>query len=140
MLVFQPVLQTGNGALTCRTPECWENISCQFYCCKKMQIFTSVSLCMRIAFLFPDGFQILQTGGYSEDMIPTVSMFSYQVCCRHSFNWMYLVSLELNDRDVQPTEYPVQVRSYSTEYILWSSFHILITRLGLTCEKLQRAM
>lgn len=75
VLVFQPLLQTGNGALTCRPPECWEDVSCQFNCCKKMQIFTSLCLCMRMAFLFPDGFQILQTGGYSEDMIPTVSMF-----------------------------------------------------------------
>ena len=52
--VCQPVLQTGNGALTCRPPKCWEDISCQFYCRKKMQISTSFFLYVNGLLFFSD--------------------------------------------------------------------------------------
>ncbi|RYR11229.1 hypothetical protein Ahy_B05g079696 isoform A [Arachis hypogaea] len=50
-LATQPILQAGNGAISDRTPECWKDFPCKCCCCK----------------------YINHTGGYSEDMIPTVS-------------------------------------------------------------------
>lgn len=98
----QLVFQTGDGTFPRWPSECWQDFSCQFNCCELLACFIAICLiycpqiqfryrvllswpCFHIALMF--GFVCLQTGGYSEDMIPTVCIFVLFLHLRLLYVW-----------------------------------------------------
>jgi len=92
LCVCQLVFQTGDGTFPRWPSECWKDFSCQFNCCELLASCIAIYLIYKpwnsifshsfvllswprfhIALMFR--FVYLQTGGYSEDMIPTVCIF-----------------------------------------------------------------
>ena len=78
LFLYQFILQTGNGTLSCRPSKCREDLTCQCHRCECTQHAYRWSRCFSKSLVLLM-FVFIQTGGYTEDSIPTVGYLTHSL-------------------------------------------------------------